>query len=74
MSRPPLDPASCERGFALWLHGSGSTLINEPPEPVEVTGRAILVAYLHSETKPDSVFEDELRSSSALRLCRFLEA
>ena len=48
--------------------------VDKPPEPVEVAGRAILVAYLHSETKPDSVLEDQLRPSSELRLCRFLKA
>ncbi|MCH9787937.1 MAG: hypothetical protein K0U44_03250 [Actinomycetia bacterium] len=30
----------------------------------QMTGRAILVAYLHSETKPDSVLEDQPRPSS----------
>ena len=56
------------------MHSSWATLIDEPPEPVEVTSRAILVAYLHSQAKPDSMLEDQLRPSSELRLCGFLKA
>ena len=50
MSEPPLDPASCEWGFVLSLHSSGSATV---PFILEDTMRVDLVEMLAQSTNFD---------------------